>query len=278
MKAREFLKAEINRESQKYFFGETPKTDFVDSVVDAWMDDEHNSAHRFDVIKDKLPSANKILDMASGCGTFVYYGLLNGFNVHGIDPEEWKHTFHALKAAEKDYPKAWSDHFRKGVGENLPYDANAFDCVSSYQTLEHVQDVEKCLSEMIRVTRPGGGLHIMCPDYRSTYEAHYLLPWLPFFPRKLAMLYLRLMNRPIAGLSTINYVTAASIKRHLRKITGLSAKEVTIVDLNRERFDAALMRRHLLILKPLYFVYRSYQYLSGLFRREIQINLFVFIS
>jgi len=239
------------------------------------MDDANNSKHRLDAIKQELPNANQILDMSSGCGTFVYFGLLNNFLIYGIEPEEWKHKFNELKSLEKSYPNAWISHFLKGVGEHLPYDDERFDCVSSYQTLEHVQDVRKCISEMLRVTKSGGGIHIKCPDYRSFFEPHYLLPWLPLFPRKLARIYLWILRRPLSGLDTINYVTTPFIKRLLIREGNILGKKLEIIDLNRKQFTEALDRRGMRLLSHLYPLYRLAYYLKILGRREIDTNLFV---
>lgn len=53
----------------------------LNKTVDAWMDDESNSAHRFQVINKYFSNAHRILDMAAGCGTCVFYGLQHGSEV-----------------------------------------------------------------------------------------------------------------------------------------------------------------------------------------------------
>ncbi len=184
------------------------------------MDDRENSRHRYETIKNFSPWVVKILDMACGCGTFVFYGLMEGYDVYGIDPEKWKHEFIAMKAKAYGYPDEWLDRFLVCKGEELPYPDDFFDCVYSYQTLEHVLEPRRCIEEMFRVTRPGGVIFIQCPDYRGTFEGHYRLPWLPLMPRSLARLYLRLMRRPLAGLDALNYVTERSIKRQIKDIQG----------------------------------------------------------
>jgi len=132
--------------------------DRIERVADAWMNDKSNSKHRFDVINDYFPNSNKLLDMASGTGTFGFYALLHGYDAYGIDPEQWKHNFLKLKAKEYNYPKEWLSKFVIGYGEFLPFEDGVFDFVSSYQTLEHVKDPSKCINEMIRVVKSGGGL------------------------------------------------------------------------------------------------------------------------
>jgi len=152
----DFLKSKLKDDMQ--LIGKIDDNE-IERVADAWMNDQTNSHHRFEVIK-AFKNTNKILDMASGAGTFVFYGLLNGYDVYGIDPEVWKHEFNFLKAKQFGYPEEWNNKFSIGVGESLPYQDNEFDFVSTYQTLEHVQDVKKCLKEIVRVTKNGGwGTH-----------------------------------------------------------------------------------------------------------------------
>jgi ubiquinone/menaquinone biosynthesis C-methylase UbiE len=48
----------------------------------------------------------------------------------------------------------------KGVAEQVPFDDDSFDVVSSINSLDHVDDVRRAAAEMIRVLRPGGRLLI----------------------------------------------------------------------------------------------------------------------
>ena len=89
--------------------------------------------------------------------------------------------------------------------------------VTTYQTLEHVNDVQKCLEECLRVTKIGGGIHIICPDYRSTFEGHYLLPWLPLLPLKIAKTYAKFCGKNPGYLDTLNYTTSRMIRKNLIK-------------------------------------------------------------
>jgi SAM-dependent methyltransferase len=271
MSARDFLRAELTREYRAWFG--VPPREFLDGVVDAWMADDTNSKHRFDTIEENLPGARRVLDMASGCGTAVFYGLLHGYDMTGIDPERWKHTFNEMKAAELGYPPEWLQRFREGVGEALPFPDDDFDCVTSYQTLEHVQDLELVIAEMIRVTRPSGGIHIRCPDFRGTFEGHYRLPWIPLLPRPVARAYLRALDRPTAGLDTIQYVTTGRIARLLREAEAAwPGCRLRIVDLD----VAALEARPRLPGEVLWL--RAKRYARALFREETSVNLFVHVE
>jgi SAM-dependent methyltransferase len=183
-----------------------------------------------------------------------------------------------MKIEENNYPQNWIENFQKGYGEEMLYENNSFDLVSSYQTLEHVQDIKKCLSEMCRVVKVGGGIHIMCPDYRSTYEGHYNIAWMPLFPRKLANIYLKLRGRNIAYLKTLNYITKPLILKYLSDIKIEQNLEIEIVDLNKKYFIERLESKKLSFLSNFYFLYLTLMYLKKLFKSEMQTNLFIKIN
>ena len=63
----------------------------------------------------------------------------------------------------------------RGTAEKLPFKDNAFDAVISIALLEHVKNPFKCASEILRVLRPGGILHIDVPFLQPFhgYPDHY---------------------------------------------------------------------------------------------------------
>ena len=93
------------------------------------------------------------------------------------------------------------------VGESLPFADESFDVVTTFQTLEHVADVDRCIAEMVRVLRPGGVLYLRAPDYNCFFEPHYRVPMWPKMPRAWAAPYLRWLGKPVDGLSTLNWTT-----------------------------------------------------------------------
>lgn len=216
-RARAYLFEHLKAEAAEYF-GTDDET-YLSYICDAWMDDENNSKQRFDTIQSIIGEStlrtSRILDMASGCGTFVFYGVLHGYDTYGLEPEKWKHLFNIKKASEKGYPTEWAKRFCLGIGEFLPFREHAFDVISTYQTLEHVRSLEQCFGEFRRVLRIGGLLLIQCPDYRSWFEGHYRIPMLPLMNRTLFRMYLRIIRRPTQGLNSINYITKKKILRLL---------------------------------------------------------------
>ena len=266
MTARDFLYEKLKSESEEYF-GNHDKM-YLSSVCNAWMDDEFNSAIRYDEMTKVIGSeirSHKILDMASGCGSFVFYGLMNGYNVYGIEPEKWKHEFNGLKAREYDYPKAWMNRFSYGIGEALPFDDQTFDVISTYQTLEHVQSHEDCFGEFKRVLKKGGYLFIRCPDYSSFFEGHYRVPMLPLMNRNLFRKYLKLLKRPTKGLDTINYT-------YKKKIYNLLGDDYQIHNLETSQIKEKLRSKTNIDSELLANAYLLYSRIKNIFRSESSIS------
>jgi SAM-dependent methyltransferase len=226
MTAREYLYNNLKSELQNYF-GHSDE-EYFSAVCDAWMSDESNSEHRFETMKavigDEKLRTLRILDMASVCGSFVFYGLLNGYDVYGVEPERWKHRFNFLKKDEKGYPESWMGRFCAGIGECLPIKDETFDVISTYQTLEHVESHNKCFIEFKRILKKNRKIFIQCPDYASFFEGHYQIPMLPLMNRYMFKMYLMMFGRPTKGLDTINYITK-------KKIVGFLDDDYRIYDI-----------------------------------------------
>lgn len=251
------------------------------SVAPSWADaadeyfwDESQQRWRLEALHRHGVRAgtHRILDLASGCGQFVLLALREGFDCEGVEPDAWRRSFVARKIELSGYPDSWKARFHLGTGEVLPFPDNSFDHVTSFQTLEHVSDPARVVAEMVRVTRPGGGIHIMCPDYRSTFEAHYQLPWLPLFPRPLARLYLRLLRRPTLGLDTIQYTTGPRVLAWISQAE--AGKRFIVSDEGRLAFENALRRRRLPDLPLSYAGWRVWHALKAIGRHEASVNVF----
>ena len=137
-----------------------------------------------------------------------------------------------------------------------------------FTDIQNKFSIEKCLKEMIKVTKKNGFIHIKCPNYNSTFKGHYKLPWLYIFSKfsYLERGYLRLLNRPILGLETINYITYKKIATILKNNFN---NEIKIVNLNRRKFISNYKIKHL------YWLYKLIKYIKIMFREEYQINILI---
>ena len=238
---------------------------------DAWQEPRLQDLVRHGFLPDRC----KVLDLAAGCGQFVRHALSAGYDCWGVEPESWKLVYARRRAQSHGYPQDRTNRILEGVGETIPFGDCEFDIVTTYQTLEHVRNPKRVLQEMVRVTRVGGGIHIRCPDYRSTFEAHYQLPWLPLFPRQMAKAYLRFMGRPTAGLDTIRYVTGPRIRRWLTEIEGDGDCRLSVSDDDRNVFENAMRRRFVPCWPGMYGLWHTAVWLRNLGRHESSVNMFV---
>jgi len=59
-----------------------------------------------------------------------------------------------------------------GAGESLPFETGSIDLVFSHEVLEHVQDDQAAVAEMVRVLKPGGRVVLFCPNRGYPFETH----------------------------------------------------------------------------------------------------------
>jgi len=109
---------------------------------------------------ERLPG--KVL--VDGCGLGMYLLHLGQFteDIVGLDIE-----FERLQEAKTKAP--WVVN---GVGEALPFASNRFDLILSHEVLEHVQDDQATINEIVRTLVPGGRLVLFCPNRGYPFETH----------------------------------------------------------------------------------------------------------
>ncbi len=124
----------------------------------------------------------KMLEVGVGAGSDFLQWVRAGTQAHGIDLTQ--EAVDNVRARLKIYGLEAAD-LRVGDAENLPYPNNSFDLVYSWGVIHHSPDTEKCLAEIIRVTRPGGSIKVMVYNRYSFFTFylwfnHALLKGKPF--------------------------------------------------------------------------------------------------
>ena len=103
----------------------------------------------------------EVLDVATGTGDFALLAcrLLHPRSLTGIDISEGMMQVGRQKAAEA----GWAEHirFQREDCEALSFADASFDAVTSAFGVRNFEHLDKCLSEMCRVLRPGGHLVIL---------------------------------------------------------------------------------------------------------------------
>jgi ubiquinone/menaquinone biosynthesis C-methylase UbiE len=99
-----------------------------------------------------------------GCGTGLLLERFRSFagNAKGID----------LSPRMLDRAKARGLDVREGSATKLPFGDAEFDVTVSFKVLAHVDDIGRALSEMARVTRPGG---IVLAEFYNPFSFRGLL-------------------------------------------------------------------------------------------------------
>jgi len=116
----------------------------------------------------------KILD--AGCG----FGTVEQFvDAVGIDQ-----SLYNIKQSLKN---SIAKKFVTGHLEQIPFMSEYFDKAIMLETLEHVQDEEKCIDELNRVLKKTGQLILSVPNYHLLYNfidlEHWLIPLLTGRPK-----------------------------------------------------------------------------------------------
>jgi ubiquinone/menaquinone biosynthesis C-methylase UbiE len=147
----------------------------------------------------------RILVVGGGTGAEFIAFSQRGCDVHSIEPNIQAVQIGQLKASLLGVDPA---RFMQGYGESLPFNSNIFDLVWCFTVLEHVQDIEATISEMIRVVKPLGRIFIVTPDYRQFYEPHYKLKMPMFLPKWIIKLWLGIIGRPTEFFDTLQFVNS----------------------------------------------------------------------
>jgi SAM-dependent methyltransferase len=126
-----------------------------------------------------------VLDLGCGYGgRSVRYAELGVRSLTGIEPAARQCSEAQEFAASRGIPAT----FVTGSGESLPFPGGGFDCILSYDVLEHVCDVDKTVKECLRVLRVGGSLYAIFPPFHHPTGCHFeswlsKMPWSNvFFP------------------------------------------------------------------------------------------------
>ncbi|KKR11062.1 MAG: hypothetical protein A3D24_01895 [Candidatus Blackburnbacteria bacterium RIFCSPHIGHO2_02_FULL_39_13] len=162
----------------------------------------------------QLSRSDKILNVGCSFGLTELWGLDHGYQCYGVEPDPVAAAIAGKLLSLSGYRA--SQYVFQEYGEKLHFKDDYFDVVVSLSTFEHVSCPELVIDEMLRVLKPGGFLVIVCPSYSSFWEPHYSLPWSPFFPKKIAKLYVRLLGRKTELIDEINFIKPSFFKKYFK--------------------------------------------------------------
>ena len=106
------------------------------------------------ILRKENPST--IIDMATGTGDFALEAIRMGLDAHvtGVDLSQGMLDVGIEKIKSRGYQDKIS--MQQGDSENLPFDDNSFDAYTVGFGVRNFENLNKGLSEMLRVLNPGG--------------------------------------------------------------------------------------------------------------------------
>ncbi len=136
----------------------SPKYDFLNHLLSAGID----KSWRNKMIRLMKPAQPKIiLDIATGTGDLAILEAekLSPEKVIGLDLSEGMLQVAGKKIEEKNLNRIIE--LKQGDAENLPFEDNSFDSVTVAFGVRNFENLEKGLSEMLRVTKKNGNVLIL---------------------------------------------------------------------------------------------------------------------
>jgi len=174
----------------------------------------------------------KILDVGCGWGEMQLEFLNWKYTkeLYGIEPDnELYEISYGINSNVKNAP-----------AEDIPFEDDMFDLIIFNDVLEHVQNHQKALEEIVRVTSKNGYIYISFPNYRYPSEAHYKVKMLPlscFFPKWIYKINLKILGRdPMFFEKYVNPICDFQFFKILKKISEEMNFSYEIIDLNINKF------------------------------------------
>lgn len=131
--------------------------------------EDHTSAPWHLMVKPHLGDLSGMRVLEIGCGRGGFARYLQGLGADLVAADFSETAVEVATRILGDLPHCEA---RVIDIQDIPYPDNSFDMIVSLETLEHVPDPFKGLSELVRVTKPGGKLVITTPNYYGLLGLH----------------------------------------------------------------------------------------------------------
>jgi len=162
---------------EEMFDNISPKYDALNHILSVNID----KVWRKKTIKKLKPySPVKVLDIATGTGDFaVAAAKMQGTKITGIDISEGMLNVARIKIAKKNLQK--QIEFQKADSENLPFESASYDAAIVGFGVRNFENLEKGLSEIFRVVKPGGVFFVL--EFSKPVSAPFKQIYMFYFMR-----------------------------------------------------------------------------------------------
>ena len=106
---------------------------------------------------EKYRKTNKILDVGSGYGFLLKIARKRGWEVYGTELTDDAVNFCSEEGI----------NMRKGNLNEVGFDPDMFDIVTSIEVIEHLNNPNELVKEMMRIVRPGGKVYMTTPNFNA---------------------------------------------------------------------------------------------------------------
>ena len=144
----------------------------VNNAFDFFIRDERGKVAIVDMIEEEVFSieGRKVLDVGCGKGGLIISCALRGADAIGIDVDPTELRIAKLRAQKVGDVNLQLILCSAGF---LPFRSSLFDLVTATSVLEHVDNPERAVREMVRVLKSDGYIFITGPNPSFPREAHY---------------------------------------------------------------------------------------------------------
>lgn len=142
------------------------------------------------VIKDYLKDVSNLdlLDIGSSTGIMTNEYAKHFRKVVGIDLD-----LRAVRYANDNFNKENLQFLGSPIEESNFKEAS-FDVITCSHIYEHVPSDKELIENIYKLLKPGGVCYFAAGNRFQIIEAHYKLPFLSYFPKKIANVYIRIFK------------------------------------------------------------------------------------
>lgn len=208
-----------------------------------------------------LPAGAKILEIGAGSFLLSLQLVREGFDVTALEPtgDGFSHFQEMRKIIlEEGAARDLQPLILDIPVEQLDFDG-CFDYAYSVNVMEHVDDVEKALSNVGKGLVVGACYRFTCPNYLFPYEPHFNIPTL--FSKTLTERILgskifssQSMPDPAGTWKSLNWINVIQVGRIVRKQPGLNPsfdRSMLVKTLERIATDSVFAERRSPLIRSL---------------------------
>ena len=136
----------------------------------------------------KDTSSLTLLDIGSSTGIMTKEYAKHFAEVTGVDIDA-----KAISFASKSYKKDNLKFIETPIEENT-FNDQTFDVITCSHIYEHVPSHTDLIEQIFRLLKPGGVCYFAAGNRFQVLEAHYRLPFLSYFPKRVSNIYIRMFT------------------------------------------------------------------------------------